>query len=112
MVVQINTGNSIDGSEEVTRRVEAIVAAALARFGNRIRRVKVHLSDENGPKARGDDKRCVMEARPAGLKPIAVSHVAATVDRAIDGAVERLVRLLEGTFGRLDGPKRSIFFAE
>ena len=53
-----------------------------------------------------------MEARPAGLKPVAVSRVAATVDLAIDGAVERLERLLDGTFGRLETPKRAISSAE
>jgi ribosome-associated translation inhibitor RaiA len=105
MQIRINTDNHIQGSADLTSHVEQVVSTTLERFGRQITRVEVQLSDINGQKSRGNDKRCLMEARPAGLQPIAVSHVAATVHSAIDGAVERLERALEKSFGRLNDLK-------
>jgi len=105
MQVQINTDNNIEGSEQLTLEVQATLEATLGRFGEQLTRVEVHLSDENSHKSRGDDKKCVMEARPAGMQPVAVTHVAATLDQAVDGAAGKLERLLDSTFGRLNNPK-------
>jgi len=105
MQVQINTDKNIEGSEQLTSEVQATVEATLGRFGEQLTRVEVHLSDENGHKDRGDDKRCVLEARPAGMQPVAVTHVAATLDQAVDGAAEKMERLLDSTFGRINDPK-------
>jgi hypothetical protein len=62
--------------------------------------VELHLSDENGKKSGVDDKRCLMEARLAGLAPIAVSHNAATLTQAIDGAAAKLKRALDTAVDR------------
>ena len=53
-----------------------------------------------------DDKQCIMEARPAGMQPVAVTHAAATVEQAVDGAAQKLNRLLDSTFGRLNDRKK------
>jgi len=64
--------------------------------------VEVHLSDENSNKKGGNnDMRCMMEARLKSRQPVAVVHQAATLDQAIDGAAEKLSKLVESTFGRL-----------
>ena len=42
-----------------------------------------------------------MEARLEGHQPVAVTDEAATIDQAIDGAAEKLKRLLDHTLGRL-----------
>jgi len=74
--------------------------------------VEVQLSDESSSsKSRDNDKRCVMEARPAGQQPVSVSHQGATVDQALKGSVKKLVRLLDDTKGRLDDPKGNTSFA-
>ncbi|MBK8271286.1 MAG: ribosomal subunit interface protein, partial [Planctomycetes bacterium] len=87
MQIQVNTDNQIRGSEPLTRRVESVVQAALERFGSRVTRVEVHLSDQNGRQKSGDDdKRCVMEARLAGLRPITVRESGATLDQAVEAA--------------------------
>lgn len=102
MQIQINTDDNIKGSERLAQQVEAMVGDALDRFGEQITRVEVHLSDENsGQKGGVDDKRCLLEARLAGLQPIAVSHEAETMRQAVGGATEKLVRTLESTLGRL-----------
>jgi len=40
----------------------------------------------------------MIEARPAGLKPVAVHHKAGNIDASIHGAIEKLKRSLEHTF--------------
>jgi hypothetical protein len=44
----------------------------------------------------------VLEARVAGLQPIAVSHQASTVELALTGAADKLERSIEHTLGRLN----------
>lgn len=102
MHVQVNTDASIEGTEGLGERVKGAVEGTLARYAGRITRVEVHLSDENGERGGGADKRCVMEARVQGLRPEAVTHRAATLDDAIDGAAEKLERSIQSTLGRLD----------
>lgn len=102
MQIQINTDRNIEGHEELAVQVSGIVESALSRFSDRITRVEVHLSDENSDKKGGqDDIRCMMEARLEERQPVAVTHEAATVDQAVDGAAGRLARLIESTLGRL-----------
>mgnify|MGYP006172692853 CR=1 FL=1 len=57
---------------------------ALARVSSRLTRVEVHLADENAGKGGADDKRCMIEARPAGQSPVAVTNHAATLEEAPD----------------------------
>lgn len=73
----------------------------LTRFSERIARIEVDLSDDNGGKGGEADKRCVMEARLEGRQPTAVTHDAATADQAIEGAADKLGRLIDSTLGRL-----------
>lgn len=106
MNIQVTTDNHIHGSAELSANVESVVEATLSRFGDRITRVEVHLTDENSSVKRGDnDKRCVMEARLAGLQPIGVTNHAASISDAIDGAAEKLERALEHALGKLDKAK-------
>jgi len=101
MKIQINTDSNIAGNDQLRREVETLLRGALDRFSEKITRVEVHLSDENSDKKSGvDDMRCLLEARLAGLQPIAVSHEAATL-QAVDGAAEKLKRSLDSTLGRL-----------
>jgi ribosomal subunit interface protein len=101
MQIQINTDDNIEVREDLADQVKGVVESALERFSDRITRVEVHLSDENGRKGGQDDKRCMMEARVAGRQPTAATHRAATLDQAVDGAAEKLKRSLESTLERL-----------
>mgnify|MGYP000499713979 CR=1 FL=1 len=106
MQIQVNTDNHIEGSIELTGDVESVVMGALERFGSRITRVEVHLSDQNGDtKSATDDKRCVMEARLSGLQPIIVTHQGSSLEQAVSGATDKLEKTLESTLGRLDDRK-------
>ena len=100
MQVQINTDHNIAGHEALAAQVSDIVQSALSRVSEHITRVEVHLNDENGDKHGQNDKRCMMEARIEGRQPIAVTNQAATLDQAVDGAADKLTRLIESTLGR------------
>lgn len=74
MQIQFNTDRSIEGNEKLAEEVEAIVSKGLDRFSGKITRLEIHLSDENSDKKSGaKDKRCLLEARLAGLKPASVA---------------------------------------
>ncbi len=102
MQIQVNTDKNIEGGERLNDYVKAAVDSKLSRFGSQITRVEAHLSDANGHKSHGDDKKCTLEARPSGQQPIAVTHIAATLDQAISGATEKLERMLDSTFSQLN----------
>jgi hypothetical protein len=102
MQVLVNSDHIITGSESVKDRAESIVMAAIGQFADRITRVEVYLSDGNGPKHGARDKRCVLEARAAGIPPLAVSNEAPSILEAIEGAATKLEHALGHTFGRLD----------
>jgi hypothetical protein len=77
--IQVNTDDNIAGRETLAARVQEDVRQGLSRFADQVTRIEVHLSDENAAKPGDSDKRCLMEARPAGQKPVAVTHMAATL---------------------------------
>ena len=106
MQILVHTDNHVEGNEGLTAHVQSVVADAMERFGNRVTRVEVQLTDENSGKKAGDkDKRCAMEARVAGLQPIAVTQLAPTLHQAIDGALGKLEKTLDRTFDKRDDPK-------
>jgi ribosome-associated translation inhibitor RaiA len=105
MRVQLNTDRYIAAHDALAHQVETVMEGTVGRFADQITRVEVHLSDENSHKGGGDDKRCLLEARLVGLQPMAVSHQAATLPQAIDGAAQKLTRALESTLGRRGSQK-------
>lgn len=106
MQIQVHTDHNTDGREKVIDYVRGVVEHALSHFSDHITRVEVHLGDENGTKAGSNDKRCMMEARVESRHPIAVTHHAATMDAAIDGAAGKLERSLAHDIGRLHQQRR------
>jgi len=103
--IQINTDDNVEGRYDLTAGIEALLREALSRFASQITRVEVHLSDENAQKGGIDDKRCMIEVRPAGQSPLAVTHTAATLDEACAGAAQKIQRKLASAFGRQNHAK-------
>ncbi len=101
MQVQINTGHRIQGHAALETYVGDAVEGAVGHWSEHITRIEVHVSDENGDKSGKDDMRCMMEARLQGRQPVAVTEHAATLRQAVDGAVDKLAKVLESTLGRL-----------
>jgi hypothetical protein len=100
MQVQLNTDNHVQGDDKLAAWVDATISAKLDRFREHVTRVEVHLSDTNAGRGGETDKRCTLEARPAGRQPVAVTHDAGTVADALTGAVGKLVRALDTAQGR------------
>lgn len=95
MLISIHTDNHIQGREDVAQTVESLVADAIGHFSEWLTRVDVHLSDENGSKGGGDDKRCLLDVHLKGAQNIAAHHNAPTIREAIDGALDKLNLQLE-----------------
>lgn len=103
MQIQVHTDNNIKGRETLVSHVTGVVEHALGRFGERLTRVEVHLSDENGPKTGQDDIRCTLEAHLTGRQPAAVTHHATNLEQAVDGAAQKMKRLLDGAVEQMHG---------
>jgi hypothetical protein len=95
MRIDVKTDPHIPGREPVARVVEAEIERALEPFSAWVTRVEVHLRDENGDRAGGGQKRCIIEARPAQGAPITVSHRAPSVRPAVGAAIRELALELE-----------------
>ena len=106
MKIQINTDRNLEGREALFAHIRKVVEHALTHQSEHITRVEVHVADENGPKSGPKDMRCTMEARLERQQPTAVTFDAETVHQAVDGAAEKLARLVASTLGRLHDEKR------
>lgn len=100
MQFQFNSDSSVMGTENVAERIENQVREKIARFEDRLTRLEVHVSDENARKGGGDDKTCMIEARPRGGKPIGVTEHAGDVDAAARKAASTMAQRLERVFGK------------
>ena len=102
MQIKVNTDSNIQGDERLKEVVRAMVEQGLDHLAGRLTRIEVHLQDENAQKGGPDDIRCMIEARPEGMDPQAVTHKDADVEAAVRGAARKLRGLLETGFGKLD----------
>lgn len=103
MQIQVHTDNHIEGSAGLTRHVEEAIEDALERFAKQITRVEVHLTDESSAaKSVGDDKRCRIEVRLAGLQPLSVSDDGKEVGQALRGAARKMEAMLTKAIGKLE----------
>ncbi len=105
MNIEIRTDKNIQNSDRLIGYVRAELTEEFQRHSERITHFSVHLSDENGDKGGDDDIKCMIEARPAGLKPVVVNHRGPNVDSAITGAIDRLKRSLEHVIEKKDKPR-------
>lgn len=99
MNIEIRTDKHIQSGERLINYVQSEINQQFQRYSEKITHFSVYLKDENGDKKTGqDDIQCTIEARPAGLNPIAVSHRANNIDTAINSAIDKLKRSLEHAF--------------
>src|SRR5246127_2102997 len=100
MLIEGRTDGKLNGSEGFSDHVKAVLRTALERYGDRIRRVEVHLSDAVSNKTSHDDKCCMIEARYDGFEPIDVMHKERTMEQAITAAVHKLKKSVDSAFGK------------
>lgn len=100
MQIQLNTDKNITGSPALLDHLKNVIEHELRHHAGSITRVEAHLNDTNSGKKGDQDKRCMLEARIAGTKPLSVEHRADTLDLAISGAASQLARLVGTTLSK------------
>lgn len=101
MQVQFHTDNHIEGTEAMAQWASSTIKSALARFSGQITRVEAHVSDENGSKKSTEESiQCTLEVRLEGHQPLALKHQGANLNQAIEGAAEKMARLIENTLAK------------
>jgi hypothetical protein len=108
MLVQVNSDNHITGTERLSTWVEDEVRDTLGRFEPQLTRVEVYLADLNSHKETTIDKKCTLEARLAGIPPIAVTKQAGTIDDALTAALDAMVLTLDSRLGKLHDQKGNV----
>jgi hypothetical protein len=79
----------------VRRYTELVVRRVLGRLSRRIRRVRVHVFDVNGPRG-GIDKLCRLVVETHGRRPLVINHA----DASVRGAVRQAARRAAGRLRR------------
>jgi ribosome-associated translation inhibitor RaiA len=96
MQILINTDRHTIRNEDLVERVETIAQKELKHQAQHLTRVEYFLSDVNSESRAGStDKRCVVEGRIAGMKPVTAEHRSEDIQQAILEATRQLVRGLE-----------------
>lgn len=108
MKIQVNSDDTITVDASMTRFVKGEVNRVLARFAKKLTRVEVHLSDADKRKTGQADKRCLIEVRPAGARPLSVSAKAKKMASAVGQALGKMQRSLTTFFGRRGRPAASV----
>ncbi|RAR47615.1 HPF/RaiA family ribosome-associated protein [Flavobacterium lacus] len=101
MQIQYNISNIGEEDQRIVERLDDLFNSNLSRFTEKITRLEVHLSDENSHKEGQNDKRCMLEARIAGVSPIAVTSQASSFDEASKIASGKLKNKLDTIFDKL-----------
>ena len=95
MLVQINFGD-VQHSEAIESWARERISAQLGHLAEKLTRVEVHLRDDNSAtRSSDDDKRCVMEGRIAGQRPLAVDHSGRDLYKVIDETAGKLARAVK-----------------
>ncbi len=105
MILQMNFSN-LTPTPAIEQHIESRVQSSLHRFASRLTRVEVHVADVNGHKNTGNDKRVVLEARPAGMHPISVESRGADLYEVIRTGTNKLRDVLARTTDRERERKR------
>ena len=101
MQVQVHTDDHSHWCESLAKWMQYESGIRLARFRENITRLEVFLTDVDAAKSGADDKRCRIEARVAGRKPVAVTAEADKMALAFISAVDKLTRALDADLGRV-----------
>ncbi len=100
MKIQVNSDTTIAVDASLICFVEGEVRRVLSRFAIRLTRVEVHLSDVDSKKMGQTNKRCLIEVRPTGARPLNASAQAAKMAYAVSHALGKMQRSLTTFFGR------------
>jgi hypothetical protein len=100
MKIQVNSDKSISIDSTLVSALEDEVSRVLSRFATKLTRVEVHLSDIDSSKTGQPDKRCLIEVRPTGGKPLTTIATTAATESSVSEALKKMQRSLTTFFGR------------
>ena len=100
MTIQVNSDKTVAMDASLVRFVKDEIDRILDTASAKLTRVEVHLSDVNSRRTGPPDKRCLVEARPAGARPITTTATAKRFDTAIGSALKKMRRALSTLFAR------------
>lgn len=89
-------------SDALDEQVRAAVEHENKHLADRLTRVEAHVHDDNGAKGGNRDKKCVLEARPRGMDPIAVTEEGDDLYHVVREASRKLARALTKRFEKAD----------
>lgn len=101
MIIHVNTDKSSSVNETMYHRLKNLLSADLNRLTEDITWLNVHLSDDDANKESFFDKRCMLEARLKGNRPVSVIELADTHEHAVKGAINKLKHSLGSVSGRI-----------
>lgn len=99
MHIEINA-NGFDLTDPIADHVRARLEKELRHLNEKLTRIEAHLGDHNAHKKSESDKRCMLEARPKNMDPIAVTAEDSDLYEAVTEAAAKLRRALETRFGK------------
>lgn len=108
MIIAFNTDHNIDGGNKFTAPLATILLERFEKYSHKIKKMEVHLSDENGNKKGVDDKRCLLEAHIDGMEPVVCTNHAGTFEESLSGAIHNLKASLDKKLGRAEEHNRTI----
>jgi ribosome-associated translation inhibitor RaiA len=97
----VNTDHNISGGAPLAAEIQTKLQKRIDRFSKQLTRVEVHIEDQNAKKSGINDILCKLEVRPAGLRPLVVTHRSKSVAIAVDLACRKMEKMLSHTMGRL-----------
>jgi ribosome-associated translation inhibitor RaiA len=93
-------GRGIRVTEQLAEHVEQRLKTAFGRLGDRVREVRVQLTDENGPRG-GEDIHCRIQASLEPRGTLIVDQRADDPFVAVAAAAERTAHTMRRQVGRL-----------
>lgn len=92
MILDIRT-RDFESTGAIKSHAERRLRFALGRFARQIRRIRIRLSDLNGPRG-GADKSCVIDVTLNRHRPVVIEDVDMDLYVAIDRAADRAARVV------------------
>jgi len=100
MHIVVTTDERINASEMLRDRLRESVIASLRQFSTQIADVDVQVTQLNVFTAGWFEQRCWIEAHLRGRQPISVEYDSISLNMAVDGALQKLVQVMEVVLDR------------
>ena len=97
MHIEINY-RDIQKTDAIEDHIRSVLDDALKHLSDRITRIEVHVGDDRPSEDVPNDKRCMIEARPRGMDPIAIEVREDDLYGAVSEAAGKLQRALTRRF--------------